>query len=949
MRFFSKHLLLYALVVSLSWAQGNVPKVNSGGIVNAADYGPSIPTGAFFAIYGTNLAPRLVQAKTVPLPTQLDGVSVSVRISGQTVAAPLLFVSPQQINAQMPYGTGGKNVTVIVKTAAGSSNETVVKVDAVAPRFYTKTMDGRGEALLLRYPEYTLVSESAPALPGDVVMLYLSGLGEVSPPIAAGLKPGDGTTTPLNEVPVATVEVYVNAQRAQVFWAGLAPGWPGLYQINFQMPPTLPDGMAQIEVRCQTKRTQAPITVATAKRTAPGAEPEEVVRRALEAQVRGDVDGFLAECSTEGYAAEDVARARALLNVVRDHAVLSNFEFTHLATGRGDQRTLAIVRAYVSYTARAGGGTHSMRHGMLAFLKRSENRWKIVRLVPDDLLNQELYENAAAKQATAQFGQPRQAGAAINLQEFNKTINNLLNTLQVDEIKLGRSAAFAVIGQIPVVGDAMANVNQVVEAFENVLGGLYEVYQNGFTGIATLKFKQVGVGVLQIVTEAAPGLDAQADMVQAGLEQLAYNLELARSLNQLRSLISQIPSGSVQVTPYLYPYPAYRLKYPAGLEMLPMDKPPAHSYGVPLGTIGITAPTALDQKIPLMIVGEIPFPSGSLSASMALQLGGQERGGTTYFPVEVGYLAQSDASDGDIILDGYRRYRTADSVSRVVAWDVTCRRGIQLLRVALRNGETTPAVRVVADMMNRITALEVVGAGDRIEVAPKASVTGIKVLGTGPLLEKRFWPDLTARDQCLDIAIGNPDVASLDRGKTLTVNGIAPGETTLKMLLIGGTDAGVPELQGSFPILVSGAPGNAFADSWTAKFYNNYWQANVNLTISASQKGQQLALVTDARYGSVRKLDFKSATGGVFKVAVTVSGVSPLISGFDNAQLKIVGRWKGQDWVEASSFETELRVAPPGGGQRADTAFEIVVYKKTPSGDQWVAGDALIYVVIQGS
>lgn len=158
----TRTFIFIILFASLASAQANLPQVNSGGMVNAADYGPTIATGAFIAIYGTNLAPRLVRAKTVPLPTQLDKVSVLVRISGQIVEAPLLFVSPQQINAQMPYGTGGKNVRVTVKTAAGSSNETVVKVEDVAPRFYTKTMDGRGEALLLRYPDYTLVSGSAP-------------------------------------------------------------------------------------------------------------------------------------------------------------------------------------------------------------------------------------------------------------------------------------------------------------------------------------------------------------------------------------------------------------------------------------------------------------------------------------------------------------------------------------------------------------------------------------------------------------------------------------------------------------------------------------------------------------------------------------------------------------------------------------------------------------------
>ncbi len=484
-----------------------------------------------------------------------------------------------------------------------------------------------------------------------------------------------------------------------------------------------------------------------------------------------------------------------------------------------------------------------------------------------------------------------------------------------------------------------------MEGVENIAGGVYEVYKNGFTGIALIKFKQVGIGALQIALEPIPGLDAQADMVQASLEQLGHNLELARSVGQIKQAIRGLDAGETRVNPYLFRYPGYTFKYPAGLEMEPMKNAPQHSYGVPLGTLKITAPVALDHQVPLMIVGELPIPAGNPAAAIARQLGGQERGGTVYLPAEVGYLAESDASNGDIILDGYTRYRTTDSVSRVVSWDINCRRGKQNLKVRLRSGETTSPVVVDNDFMNKIDQLSVTPlSGGKITLSPDESATGLRVIGTGTQLEQRFWPDLTSRNKCLDMAIPDADVAALTRGDTLTVSAVGPGETALNLLLAGSSPGGgVGELETSVPIVV-GAPGILFDDSWTQKFYNDWWQASLSLQISSSKQG--LTLLEDNTFGAMRNLVFQGKEGS-YIIDVGLTGVKPLQDSVSTVGLKVFGQFDDGVKSESSNFSTEVKFPNDNGHGTVQLSFNVLVYRETDSGGlNWVASDAVIYIVI---
>lgn len=201
--------------------------------VNAASNQPLLAPGCWMSIYGTSLAPETTQAAAVPLPALLSGVSVSVG----GVAAPLLFVSPNQINALVPFevaGTGPAgtaSLAVTVTSGQATSAPHYILVSPAAPALYTRDMTGAGRAIFLS-PAFQLLDAVAPA---DTVIVYAAGLGQTDPPATSNA--GGAATEPFNRViPSAIPEVYIGDQQATVLFAGLAPGFPGVYQLNLQVP-----------------------------------------------------------------------------------------------------------------------------------------------------------------------------------------------------------------------------------------------------------------------------------------------------------------------------------------------------------------------------------------------------------------------------------------------------------------------------------------------------------------------------------------------------------------------------------------------------------------------------------------------------------------------------------------------------------------------------------------
>ncbi len=927
------------------------PKIASGGVRNAADYSANIAPGSMIAIFGTDLAPSTAVASSVPLPIELNGVQVDVYDGTIKRRAAVLFVSANQVNAQIPFDLSHSTIQVSVRRSGDSSNRVSVNLGRNSPAFYTWSGDGKGHAAAIHAADWKIVNRESPADPGEWVILYATGLGPVTHPPSVGLPGGDGGSLgPVNWVK-DEVRVTVGGVAAPQAAAVLAPGFVGLYQINVQLPPSLPAGDLPLTVTSGGKTSGPGVVIALSGNAASGDQAEDVLQRALEAQVRGDIDGFLAECATSEYPAGELAGTRELLETVRSNAVLSNFHFEHRATGFSDDGLWAIVRAVVSYDARTADGDHAMTHGVLAFLTRVQNDWKIARVTVDDLLNAELYEASGGNtMKTALVPLPRRA-RSISLQELNNAIDQALREGHVNGFQLGRSVFFGVVGQVPVVGDAIANINQVIEIGENGWAAAKEAYYYGLGGLAVLKLKQVGVGVVQIVTEPFPWLDAQSDAVQAALEQLSHNLELARNLNAVKSTLAGVPAGDVRLHPWLVPFEPDLVEDPVpGLQLDPI-RPLADpsSDPPPLETIRVIDSRAFDYPVPLIAIGEVPFDASSPGVSVIQQLGGEERNGVWYLPVEAGSLVEDDASHGDMILDDYDAIVYNKAISRLLIWRVTCRRGEQELAVRLRNGETTQPVLVVNEVMNKIEMLNLLGTSqDTITVEKGKSVTGLWIQGLGRQLPEESWPDLTNRRECLDIGIGNPEFASLERGTSLTVTGIKPGETTIDALLIGSAnagDTGVTELQESFPLRVIDQPGVLFHRNWTTPFYNGEWRMRVDLTIS-SPNGS-ITLVQEGVIGSMSVFSFTSPAGGDFTIAASVSNITRA-SGDTPAGLVVKGSLVSSNQLtEGTSFERKLKLSPGWGMEEGSVSFAIALYERLASGElRLLAGDNVALVRI---
>jgi len=209
--------------------------LNPLGVLNAASSAPAgnpISPGEFITLYGTGLA-KSNQTAAPPYPSTLNGVTVLVN----NKQAPLYFVSPGQINALVPYSTQGTTATIVVQNVSVNSNTVTVPLAPTAPGVYSLDYSGSGPGAIL-HADYGLVNTSRPAAPGETVLIYLTGMGAVNPPI------GDGTaggSNPLNKA-VAAVVVLVGGQQATLLYNGLAPGYPGLYQINVTLPTFLAEG-----------------------------------------------------------------------------------------------------------------------------------------------------------------------------------------------------------------------------------------------------------------------------------------------------------------------------------------------------------------------------------------------------------------------------------------------------------------------------------------------------------------------------------------------------------------------------------------------------------------------------------------------------------------------------------------------------------------------------------
>ncbi|MFN3325432.1 MAG: hypothetical protein ACK5AZ_18205 [Bryobacteraceae bacterium] len=207
------------------------PRIAPEGIVHAASFArrPGAP-GQIVSVFGGGLGP-------------LDGVGASLDAAGRVaktaggvevlfdgVAAPIYFARWDQCNVQVPYSVNGKaEVEVRVRHRGRLSPAMTVPVAAVSPGIF-EMPDGANRAVVLNI-DGSVNGPEAPATAGDVIVLYATGEGQTDPPgIDGQLAPFPGPT------PVQPIRLKIGDMDAPLQFAGPAPGFAGLLQVNAVVP-----------------------------------------------------------------------------------------------------------------------------------------------------------------------------------------------------------------------------------------------------------------------------------------------------------------------------------------------------------------------------------------------------------------------------------------------------------------------------------------------------------------------------------------------------------------------------------------------------------------------------------------------------------------------------------------------------------------------------------------
>jgi len=205
-------------------------------IVNAADGTKPVAPGGLISVYGQQMSPVNLATKEIPLPTALGESCLTVN----GLPVPMLFVSTNQINGQLPYNVDG-NAVMTLRTPGGVSDNFNFQIFSAAPSIFRSGTAGpeTGLATIFRADNGQLITPTNPVHPGDTIVIYATGLGRTLPAVDAGLPaPSD----PLGSA-IITPTVTLGGSPLSIQFAGLVPGEVGVYQINAQVPSKVPNGL----------------------------------------------------------------------------------------------------------------------------------------------------------------------------------------------------------------------------------------------------------------------------------------------------------------------------------------------------------------------------------------------------------------------------------------------------------------------------------------------------------------------------------------------------------------------------------------------------------------------------------------------------------------------------------------------------------------------------------
>ncbi|HLN02209.1 MAG TPA: S8 family serine peptidase [Bryobacteraceae bacterium] len=221
------------------------PTISPNSAVNAASFqvGQGVAPGSYIALFGTGLSDTTDVFTTPYLPLAIDSVSVSFDVPSANLSLPGLisYVSPGQVNLQVPWELQGQS-SAVIKVTIQDSQGTVytLPLAAYSPAFFDELESGSNTPVIVALDASgNRIGSSHPATRGQVVQLYANGLGPVNN------QPTDGELTPMSPQSTTTTNptVTIGGQPATVQFSGLAPNLIGVYQLTVTVPANISAGL----------------------------------------------------------------------------------------------------------------------------------------------------------------------------------------------------------------------------------------------------------------------------------------------------------------------------------------------------------------------------------------------------------------------------------------------------------------------------------------------------------------------------------------------------------------------------------------------------------------------------------------------------------------------------------------------------------------------------------
>ncbi len=209
------------------------------GIANGASFAQSFAPGSILSIFGSNLASGTQAAAVVPLIDFSGGVLASIN----GVTAPFYYVSPSQINLQIPYGTPVGTAQLTLSYPQAGSSTVNVPVSETAPGIFT---DGQ----LFTVPQNRCGR-------GETCILFITGQGAVNPVVATGAAPSPNLPVSGLPRPLGAVSMTIGDVPAGIVFAGIPYGLTGVTQINFTVAAATPVGTQRVVVKVGPNESSA--------------------------------------------------------------------------------------------------------------------------------------------------------------------------------------------------------------------------------------------------------------------------------------------------------------------------------------------------------------------------------------------------------------------------------------------------------------------------------------------------------------------------------------------------------------------------------------------------------------------------------------------------------------------------------------------------------------------